>query len=285
MKVLSIDIDYAFPDVDEWPNEDDEMWDEWHPHTKWDFYFKKYPDLDCRERIIEEKCLDYMLDTFTKALTVSPNAHVWFGMDHDYILEYLHDKDNIDLVNIDHHDDFLAGCFLQELEEEDHSVGEYMNGEQDYLAAHLLEYALTKSHNKVDEGSWGAWLHSNNKLNSMIWIRNEGKIKTDTRHISNTFICENMGVKPVKWDSLLAEEYDHGNYEYDAIFVCLSPNYFPKSQWHLFSIFMGIYEDFTGKSCKLDDFWHKKWLTRMAYQKPYEILSESLAQVKKSLDK
>ena len=45
MKVLSIDIDYVFDKVDEWPNEDNEMWDNWHPTSKWHFYFCKYPDL------------------------------------------------------------------------------------------------------------------------------------------------------------------------------------------------------------------------------------------------
>jgi hypothetical protein len=276
MKVLSIDIDYAFPTVDEWPNDDNELWDEWHPWTKWDFYFKKYPDLNNRETIIDEQCLDYLLDTYTKALTANPNAHVWFGLDHDYILDYLHDKNDIDLINIDHHDDFLAGCYVDRLD---------TDSNEEYLASHLLEYSMAKAYGKVDEGSWGAYLHSQGRLNSMTWIKNDdGKEMCDTRHPTNKFICENVG-KYCEWNTVLAKDFNHGNYQYDAIFVCLSPTYFPPSQWNLFSIFMAIYEDYTGKSCKLDEFWDRRWINRMAYRKPYEVLSESLAQVKKSLDK
>ena len=83
MKVLSIDIDYVFDKVDEWPNEDNEMWDNWQAISKWHFYFCKYPDLDDREKIVNEENLDYLLETYTKALDASPNAKVCFGFDHD----------------------------------------------------------------------------------------------------------------------------------------------------------------------------------------------------------
>ena len=53
------------------------------------------------------------------------------------------------------------------------------------------------------------------------------------------------------------------------------------SQWENFSLFLGIYEDFTGKDCKLDEFWDKRWINKMAYRKTYDILKDSLAQVKK----
>ena len=43
-KVLSIDIDYCFPAVDDWPNDNNELWEEWHPYTKWTNYFTKYTD-------------------------------------------------------------------------------------------------------------------------------------------------------------------------------------------------------------------------------------------------
>ena len=276
MKVLSIDIDYAFPTVDEWPNEDNEMFSEWHPFTKWYYYFLRYPHLNTREKIISEQCLDYLLDTFTKALTSSPNAHVWFGMDHDYILEYLHDKKDLDIVNIDHHDDFLAGCYVNRDAADDEEL---------HMAGNLIEYTMAKAFEKVDEGSWGSYLHSQSRLKSMTWIKNDdGRAIEDTRTPYNEFICKNIGT-PCEWKTALADEYDHGDYQYDAIFVCLSPAYFPPSQWGLFSIFLGIYEDFTGKSCKLDEFWDKKWMNRMAYGKAREVLEESLAEVKKSLDK
>ena len=68
MKVLSIDIDYVFDTVDDWPNEDNEMWDNWHPTSKWHYYFCKYPDLNDREKIVNEENLEYLLETYTKAL-------------------------------------------------------------------------------------------------------------------------------------------------------------------------------------------------------------------------
>jgi len=276
MKVLSIDIDYSFPTVDEWPNEDNEMFSEWHPYTKWYYYFLRYPFLNTREKIIDEKCLDYLIETFTRALSSSPNAHVWFGMDHDYILKYLHDKNDIEIVNIDHHDDFLAGCYVNP---------EDADNEHLHMAGYLTEYAMAKAYGKVDEGSWGSYLHSQGRLKNMIWIRNnDGKAVEDTRTPYNQFICENIGT-PCKWETMFAEEYDHGDYQYDAIFVCLSPAYFPPSQWGLFSLFLGIYEDFTGKSCKLEEFWDKKWMNKMGYGKAKQILQESLEEVKKSFAK
>lgn len=280
MKVLSIDIDYCFPNVDQWPNEDNELWDEWHSETKWKTYFAKYPDLNTRENIIDEECLDYLLDTFTKALYASPNATVSFGFDHDYILNHLMDEDDIELVNIDHHDDFLSGCYL------DKNEGEESNSDdtEHFLALHLLEYHYAKCFGKVDEGSWGAYLHSLDKLKSFTWIRNnDGKEEVDTRSPVNSFICEYIG-KKCDWNCCYANEYDHGDYVYDHIFVCLSPMYFPISQWDLFSVFMGIYENHTGKDCKLDEFWDKRWINKMAYKAPYEILKRGLENVKKSLN-
>ena len=53
-KVLSIDIDYCFPSVDDWPNDNNELWEEWHPYTKWTQYFTKYTDLNDRSKIIDE---------------------------------------------------------------------------------------------------------------------------------------------------------------------------------------------------------------------------------------
>ena len=278
MKVLSIDIDYCFPNVEDWPNEDNELWDEWHPAAKWDNYFKAYPDLNCRENIVDEKCLDYMIETFTKALNANPNATVAFGLDHDYILEELLDKEDLEIVNIDHHDDFLAGCYIDQL------GGSGDDTWLEFLSLHLIEYHYTKSHGKVDEGSWGAYLHALGKLKSMTWIHNDDKDEHDTRSIVNRYICNNVG-KYADWGFATAEEYNHGNYEYDHIFVCLSPQYFPPSQWEIFSIFLGIYEDFTGKDCKLDNFWNKRTINSMAYRKVYDTLKPALENVKRSLAK
>ena len=275
MKVLSIDIDYVFDTVDQWPNEENEMWDDWHPAAKWHFYFCKYPDLDQRENIVNEENLDYILETFTRALDASPNAKVCFGFDHDFILEGL-EGDNIDLVNIDHHDDFLCGSNV----DGDHT---HELEEDVYLGGHLLEWALVKAFNKVDEGNWGAKLHSDGRLNSMTWIRNPHEHVCDTRTFVNEFIMKHMMPTESTWRSCFKDEYDHGNYDYDHIFVCISPRYIPPSQWNLLSLFIAIYEEKTGKECDIDQWWDKRYIEKSYNGTTYSIIKNAIADYKEQL--
>ena len=275
MKVLSIDIDYVFDTVDDWPNEDNEMWDNWHPSSKWHFYFCKYPDLDDREKIVNEENLEYLLETYTKALDASPNAKVCFGFDHDFILEGL-EGDNIDLVNIDHHDDFLSGCNLDG--EKSHELDEDI-----YLGGHVLEWANIKAFNKVDEGNWGAKLHIDGRLNSMTWIRNPYEHVCDTRIFVNQFICKHLMPTETTFNACFKDEYDHGDYKYDHIFVCISPRYLPPSQWELMSLFMAIYEDKTGKDCMIDEWWDQRYIEKSYNKGPYEIIKKGLLDYKEQL--
>ena len=275
MKVLSIDLDYVFDAVDDWPNEDNEMWDNWHPYSKWYFYFCKYSDIDKRENIVNEDNLDYLIETFVNALNANPNAKVCFGLDHDNILLDL-EGDNIELVNIDHHDDFLAGSNV------DGDKSDQMS-EEEYLGGHILEYALIKAFNKVDEGNWGAKLHCDGRLKKMTWIRNPVHKLQDTRHFVNQFICNYMGNEPTEWVTTVREEYDHGNYEYDHIFICLSPKYLPYSQWDLLSLFMGIYEQNTGKDSAIEEWWDRRYIDKSQYKQVYEIAKEALSDFKENL--
>ena len=43
------------------------------------------------------------------------------------------------------------------------------------------------------------------------------------------------------------EEYKFENYDFDFIFVCLSPQYVPKNHWHYFKMFISTYEQFKEK--------------------------------------
>ena len=70
---------------------------------------------------------------------------------------------DLEIVNIDHHDDFLAGCFVDRLEDE---IDEY---KQSFLALHLLEYPLYQAFGKVDE-EVGEHTYILSKLKSFTWI-------------------------------------------------------------------------------------------------------------------
>ena len=41
--------------------------------------------------------------------------------------------------------------------------------------------------------------------------------------------------------------YEFEDYNFDHIFVCLSPQYTPKQHWHYFSMFISTFEEMTGK--------------------------------------
>ena len=56
---------------------------------------------------IDQSNLLFCFNTFLKAIKNCQN--VSFGYDHDAILSDIAKFDNIDLINIDHHDDFFHG--------------------------------------------------------------------------------------------------------------------------------------------------------------------------------
>ena len=243
-KVLSIDIDYCFPAVEEWPNEDNELWEEWHPYTKWVEYFQRYPDLNDRDKIIDDDCLDYMLETYTKALAASPNATVSFGWDHDWILKDLPTGEKIDLVNIDHHDDIFSGCFGASPEEEIMSL---------------------KTYDRVMEGNWGMWLQTQKRLKSFTWIGNKSSANIEHLPYAEKYIDN--------FKFFTKDEYDFGDYKFDQIFVCISPGYIPPLQWHMLGTFMTVYEEISGNVIDLKDF-NKKYEIEKYYAQVTEFITK-----------
>ena len=95
-----------------------------------------------------------------------------------------------------------------------------------------------RRYNQVNEGNWGAWLHVNDKLNSFTWIRNSN---------SGNVSRDKFVKKLVNFESVLKENYKFENYNFDHIFICLSPDYTPRCHWHYFTMFINAYEEFTGK--------------------------------------
>jgi len=196
--VLSIDLDFiAEPYIQLYYNIQNEDLVE----KQWDLVFND-PALVSNNFDINPNNVIYALDTFSRSLAKCKN--VVFGITHDSILYELEDKDNLNIVNIDHHHDIL-----------------YPTGQvQD------LEYDI------VYEGDWVQYLHKKSKLQKYVWIGNE-----------NSYPLSDKCPTTLEWSSYLKTEYQYEMIP-NLIFVCLSPSYIPKFHWFYFKIFMNLYKAF-----------------------------------------
>ena len=220
MRVLSIDLDYIMGPVIELYQ--GLRWDD-NPAIRWKMLYET-SDFRDSHLYIDQSALMYCYTTFLKALKSNPT--VTFGYEHDSILYGIPEGEKVDIVNIDHHDDIF------------HVSGfdEYAQG-FDILR---MEYEAICNDNYVNEGNWGAWLFSKDQLNSFHWIRNE-----TSRNVDRTeFTRELMGDV---YKIYLRDQYEFKSYDFDHIFICLSPQYIPKIHWHYFTMFIIAYEQFTGK--------------------------------------
>lgn len=223
MRVLSIDLDFIMGSVIEIYQK--LFWDD-NPIIRWKFFYER-TDFKESNFYIDQDNLLFCYEIFLKSLKKCNN--VTFGYEHDAILFDIQKYDNIDLINIDHHDDVFHM-----------SMSDYASG----YDALKLEYEMICSSDHVNEGNWGAWLYSRNKINSFTWIRNPTSRNVDRID----FIKSLMGNK---FESYLSTEYKITNYDFDHIFVCLSPQYIPQNHWHYFTMFMMAYEEYTGKKANL----------------------------------
>lgn len=224
MRVLSIDLDYIMGPVIELYQ--GLRWDD-NPAIRWKMLYET-SDFRDSHLYIDQSALMYCYTTFLKALKSNPT--VTFGYEHDSILYGIPEGEKVDIVNIDHHDDIF------------HVSGfdEYAQG-FDILR---MEYEAICNDNYVNEGNWGAWLFSKDQLNSFHWIRNE-----TSRNVDRTeFTRELMGDV---YKIYLRDQYEFKSYDFDHIFICLSPQYIPKIHWHYFTMFIIAYEQFTGKEANL----------------------------------
>ncbi len=226
MKVLSIDLDYIMaPCIELYHGL---HWCE-NPTSRWTGLYDK-SDFKEHQFYIDQGNLLYCYDVFLKALKKCNN--VKFGYEHDEILYELQDKEDIEIINIDHHDDIFG---------------------EDYDGDVQREYAGLLKHDRVNEGNWGAWLHLQKKLDSFIWIHNENS-RNLKQH--NDLNVEVLG-KKYKW--FLREDYTFEKYDFDFIFVCLSPQYVPQNHWHYFTMFIMAYEQITGKTVDINSFAKRKF--------------------------
>lgn len=230
-KVLSIDLDYIMgPTIETYQSVEGP----YNPTARWDVF---YDTTEFKENqfYIDQGNLIYCYDLFLKAITnPKKNPKVLFGYDHDAILYLIGKETDIELYNIDHHDDVMHGSFLDE-------VG---TSQQDGINALNRELYFLKEHHWVNEGNWGAWLHIHDKLKSFTWIHNE-----ESGNMSRSFY--NADLLGNKYSTHLRTDFTFDNYDFDFVFVCLSPQYIPKIHWHYFTMFHIAYESIVGKEAKI----------------------------------
>lgn len=236
MRVLSIDLDYCMSSCIELY---DGIHDDENPLTRW----KKFQEsgfMPNNKLTIDKDKVIYCFDVFTKALKHCQDVE--FAYDHDAILYRLEKEKDVEIINIDYHNDFLNFGGLSE-----YSDGSY---EQD-ISVLELEYDLIEKHNRVMEGNWVAWLDIHDKLKKYTWIRDKTSL-TGTKEKNNkpTFTDYYWDILQDKFEHCVKEDYTFKSFEFDYIFVCLSPVYVPQKFWHNFTLFMIAYENFTNKPLK-----------------------------------
>lgn len=247
MRVLSIDMDYIM-------NKSIDLYDEigWDdiPSIRWENYYehlineKKSVDI-----CIDEKNLFYCFNIFLKAIKNTHN--ITFAFNHDSILDELVKYESIDLVNIDHHDDIIY-------------PDDFNSDDPDYsikCMKSLYEKYNSISHSNIlHEGNWVSFLNINKKINSYTFIGNEDSI--DFSQEKKNFIEKHIP----KFEFYTKDQYKFNNYNFDYIFVCLSPQYIPPFHWHYFSLFLDSCKEITGKSFDIDQMAIRKFSTNYHYE-------------------
>lgn len=257
MRVLSIDLDYIMgKSIDLY---EDIGWDD-NPHIRWEKYFLEKKSED-NNICIDESNLYYCFDIFLKALCNCKN--VTFAYNHDSILDYLVDFDNIDLVNIDHHDDII------------YDLGDYDTSDDnpnrsiEYMKSLYMAYQNIETNYQVNEGNWISLLHIKNKIKSICFIGNEDSI--DFGPEKKSFIDKKFS--DIKIKITTKDNHNFGNFNFDYIFVCLSPQYIPPFHWHYFKMFLIAYENITGKTVDMKKMPIRNFSNNYEYSKTFDVLN------------
>jgi len=226
MRVLSIDLDYIMNDcIQEYQT----LFFHKNPSIRWDSLYKE-TNFTSQSLLPNKEKLFFCYEIFLKSLLKSKK--ISFGYDHDARLFDLEECNSIELVNIDHHNDvFHVDGSLSSVRE----IESYL--ESEYNAICNLDH--------VCEGNWIAWLYSNGKLKSYDWIYNEN---SDSIELKSLMIRKLLGDS---YNTYLQNQYSFNNYEFDYVFVCLSPQYIPPEYWHYFGMFMKAYECFKSETPNL----------------------------------
>lgn len=243
MRVLSIDLDYIMGPVIELYN--GLMYND-NPTIRWEKFFSQTDFNESHFRIDQSNLL-FCYNTFLKAIKNCES--VSFGYEHDSILFSISNYKDIDLINIDHHDDVFGGDYTLEMPDED---------------AYRTEFYEIMNHDLVHEGNWGAWLAGHGKLKSFTWIGNKNSGNKERNRFNIEIVPNYINVEK--------EDYKFDNYNFDHVFVCMSPQYAPPNHWHYFPMFISAYEEFSGKDAIIHT---EKFETNIRHQRIHnEILHQ-----------
>lgn len=251
MRVLSIDLDYIMePCIESYQ---EIAWDD-HPTIRWKKYFDSI-EKDKTNFSINEKNLYYCFEIFMKAIKKCNN--ISFSYNHDSILDDLIRYDNIDLINIDHHDDVIYASDIDE---------DSLNRDKLELESLRENYEAISQNNVVHEGNWISVLNIHKKINSYTFVGNKKSI--DFTKSKKTFLEEKIS----KFEYFTRDQYSFENYDFDYIFVCLSPQYIPPSYWHYFSMFLIAATEVTGKTFDYLNMPIRRFSSNFSYSDVYDII-------------
>jgi hypothetical protein len=169
----------------------------------------------------DDENLRYVFNIFTHAISLLKNKkNVKFALNHDAILFDLasskYEKDTFCLYNIDHHHDIFYSP----------------DAKKDVDIFNVSTVA-----------NWVWYLDKHHKINQYNWICN-----------TNSFFPETEVKSFGKMDAFTKDKIKHifDVKEWDYIFVCNSPHWFPKKYEIFFYMLIDIYENFTKEKVEVD---------------------------------
>jgi hypothetical protein len=223
-------------------------WDD-NAITRWQKFYSKEEHKKLNLKI-DEKNLIFLYNIFLESLK-NPKCEVSFGYDHDSILYHTLNHSEIELVNIDHHHDILYSEYCDDDDIDDMNL----------ILSYDTEYRRVSENKRINEGNWVCKLSSENLIKSYTWIGNKNSF-------SELRKCEVVYFKSIvpKFKMVKREEFKIENYNFDKVFVCLSPQFVPQQYWHYFKILLMLYEKTTGKKYNLEEQVNKKFETEIRHQ-------------------
>lgn len=214
MRVLSIDLDYISTDYARFLDNNQFSV---YLKERWDGLFQNSPLIPA-DFIVDSANFIFLFDIFTKALPYCKN--VVFGQEHDSILYELENAtDKIELINIDQHHDIV------------------------YTWDQIKR---CQNYNVIGEGSWVWYLQMNQMIDSYLWI------KTQT---SEDYNIDNQSPEDppsrylpdleFNFQSVLRNQIDKfESYEFDLIYISMSPQYVAPQHWFYGDILVTSYKNY-----------------------------------------